>query len=61
MMDRLAALLAVHDTLCQSANLPETQRPYSIQSRIDKVQKLIMEEIEREPTTEAKPNDDIPF
>lgn len=62
--DRLQILMAVHHELVAAASLPETTRPFSIQSRLEKLQIEIMKEIEQKeqpPAPTAKTTDDIPF
>lgn len=64
MQPRLELLLQVHNELCRSAGLPETTRPYSIASRLESIQKSIMEEVTKgaSPASPAKTEDDnIPF
>ncbi len=56
--DRLQALIAVHDEFCTAASLPESVRPYSTQSRLEDVQKLIMEELS---TPKNDDKDKAPF
>jgi len=58
-------LIAVHHELVCAAGLPESTRPWSVQSNLDIVQKLMMKEIS-EPSTPPQPaprndDDDIPF
>jgi hypothetical protein len=63
-MQRIELLLNVHHSFCNAAGLPEGSRPYGAQSRLDDIQKLIMEEIKKEPTTAPTTpttTDDIPF
>jgi len=57
---KIQILLAIHHELLPSANLSEHQRPYSVQTRLEKIQKLIMEEIEK-PTPAKTEDDEIPF
>lgn len=68
MQPRLEMLLQVHNELMPAATLPENTRPYSIQARLETIQKQIMEELERSnpyaaKATPTKPDnhDDIPF
>lgn len=63
-MERFQMLLAAHNELVRAAGLLEGSRPYSVQSRLDEIEKLIMEEIKKEPKlpSPTPPNDDnIPF
>lgn len=53
---RLTMLLAAHEAISQSTHLIESCRPYSVQSRLEELQKLIMEEVKGQTT-----NDDIPL
>lgn len=57
--DKLTILMAIHHELCDAAELPENTRPYSVQSRLEEVEKLIMKEITNTP--EPNPHDEIPF
>ena len=62
MINRLQMLLQVHSVLVDAAGLPESARPYGVQSRLDEIEKLIMEELKGFTTPPVpKPNDDIPF
>lgn len=59
--DRLQLLMAVHGVLVNAATVPESTRPYSIQSYLGKIEELIMKEI-NEPTKTSKTEDEeIPF
>ncbi len=58
-------LLAVHHELVAAASLPENTRPWSCQSNLDEIQRLMMKEIKDlsippEPNL-PNPDDDIPF
>lgn len=62
--NRLQILMAVHHELVAAAELPEPTRPYSVQSRLEKLQVEIIKEIEQKeqpPAPTAKTTDDIPF
>jgi hypothetical protein len=53
--------MAVHGVLVNAATVPESTRPYSIQSYLGKIEELIMKEI-NEPTKTSKTEDEeIPF
>jgi len=58
--NKIQILLAIHHELLPSANLSEYQRPYSVQARLETIQKLIMEEIESKPKAKTE-DDDSPF
>lgn len=58
-MDRLQMLIAAHHVFAEAAGLPEGSRPYGVQTRLDTIEKMIMEEIEN--ITAAKNDDVIPF
>jgi hypothetical protein len=58
---RFQQLMTAHDALCAAATqLPEACRPYSLQTRIDDVQKLIMEELKAR-TSNYAPTDEPAF
>jgi len=57
---KIQILLAIHHELLPSANLTETTRPYSVQSRLETIQKMIMEEVQSKPKTKTE-DDNIPF
>lgn len=73
--ERLQMLMAAHYEFVRAADLPEGTRPYGVQTRLDTIEKQIMEELEKiqnplqtytspEPTTKGYPasgDDDIPF
>lgn len=74
MNDRLQLLMAVHSHLVDAAKLPKSSRPYSVQTRLDLIEKQIMEELDNsktstppspEPITKGYPasgdDDNIPF
>lgn len=54
-LQRLNILLGIHNELCQAASLKETTRPHSIQSRLERVQTLIMEECDTKAKTKTQP------
>jgi hypothetical protein len=64
---KLSAVLSIKDSLLRSAGLPEHIRGYSIQSRIEESDKLLMQllnEIIKEEVNKVAvrtEDDDIPF
>lgn len=66
--ERLQMLMAAHYEFVKAADLPEGARPYGVQTRLDTIEKQIMEELDNSKTpTEPPPtqpktdDDDIPF
>lgn len=59
-MNRLTDLLNAHNVLCEAGNLPKSVRPYHLQSHLEELQKLVMEEIKGTPKP-ATTDDDAPF
>lgn len=63
-MNRLNRLLQTHSIICEAGKLPENIRPWSIQSDLNEIHKLIMEELKVKDNPTPQPNltdDIIPF
>lgn len=58
--DKLYILCQVHGELIRAAELPETTRPISISSKLDKIEALMLNELEKETPNKSQ-DDDIPF